>query len=356
MGDAFRFIDLFAGIGGMRIAFEDLGGRCVFASEIEEHAAKVYEDNFSMKPQHDITTLNPESTDELPEFDILLGGFPCQAFSMAGNREGFNDDRGKMFNYIDKILEKRHPDAFLLENVKGLISHNKGETMGYIIHRLEELKYDVKYEVLNAADFNVPQKRERVYIVGFKKDLKIDDFEFPEPWNISDKERKTLKSIRTTSPVPADFFLSQGYLDCLKKHKVEQHAKGRGFSYEILDDSDVLNTILGGGMGRERDLMVDHNLVSRETKNRRKTPLNSENVRMMTPKECLRAQGFPEDFKLDVPKTSAYKLVGNSVAVDVVYLVGLKMMQTLHANGCIESYSVRDPDSDKYKYDLSRVE
>lgn len=357
MGDAFRFIDLFAGIGGMRIAFEDLGGECVFASEIEKHAAEVYEDNFSMKPQHDITKLNPDKDNkELPEFDILLGGFPCQAFSMAGNREGFNDDRGKMFNYIDKILEKRQPTAFLLENVKGLISHNRGETLDYIKYRLDQLGYDVKCEVLNAADFNVPQKRERIYIVGFLKELKIDNFEFPRPPVYSSDEQRTLKSIRTTSPVPADFYLSQGYLDCLRKHKEEQRAKGRGFSYEILNDDDVPNTILGGGMGRERNLMVDHSLASHETKNRRKTPLNSEDIRMMTPKECLRAQGFPENFKLNVPKTSAYKLVGNSVAIDVVYLVGLKMMEALRAKGHIESYSVRDPNSDKYKYDLSRVE
>lgn len=341
----------------MRIAFEDLGGKCVFASEIEPHAAKVYEDNFGMKPQHDITELDPKDTSQLENFDILLGGFPCQPFSMAGKREGFNDERGKMFNYIDRILEERKPVAFLLENVKGLVSNNKKETLKYIMHRLDTLGYHAKWKVLNSVDYNVPQKRERVYIVGFRKDTGIDNFTFPEKLNIEPTEKRNLGSIRTRAPVPADYYLSQGYLDCLKRHKIEQQSKGRGYSYHIMaDDSEIPNTLLGGGMGRERNLIIDSNITERTTRTRRKTPLNTENVRTLTPKEFLRIQGFPEDFKVNVAKTYAYKLLGNSVAIEVIYYIGLEMMKLLESKGIIEKYSVRDENSEKYSYDLNLVE
>lgn len=352
----FTFIDLFAGIGGMRIAFEDLGGSCVFASEIESHASKVYEDNFGMKPQHDITELDPSDMNQLPEFDILLGGFPCQAFSLAGKQQGFNDDRGKMFNYIDEILRIRKPKAFLLENVKGLVSNNHGETLKYILNRLDNLGYDVYSRVLNSVDYNVPQKRERIYIVGFDKKYGIKDFEFPVPLDIHPTERKNLGTVRTRVPVPADFYLSQGYLDCLKRHREEQRKKGRGYSYYVMkDDSEIPNTLLGGGMGRERNLIKDSSLIDRTTRTYRKTPINDENIRTLTPREFLRIQGFPEDFLLNVSKTYAYKLVGNSVAIDVVYYVGLEMMKKLLDKQAIIGYSRRSVNSKKYVYDLTKV-
>ncbi len=352
----FTFIDLFAGIGGMRIAFEDLGGKCVFASEIEPHASKVYEDNFGVTPQHDIIELDPSDRKQLPRFDILLGGFPCQAFSLAGKQQGFNDDRGKMFNYIDEILRVRKPKAFLLENVKGLVSNNHGETLKYILKRLDNLDYDAFPKVLNSADFNVPQKRERIYIVGFRKKYGIKDFDFPAPLDIEPEKRKNLGSIRTRVPVPADYYLSQGYLDCLKRHREEQRRMGRGYSYHVMnDDSEIPNTLLGGGMGRERNLIIDPNIVDYTTRTRRKTPINDEYVRNLTPREFLRIQGFPDDFIMDVPKTYAYKLVGNSVAIDVVYYIGLEMMKKLVEKEAIKCYSTRPVDSKKYVYDLTKV-
>lgn len=352
----FTFIDLFAGIGGMRIALEDLGGKCVFASEIEPHAAKVYEDNFGMKPQHDITELDPSDRKQLPRFDILLGGFPCQAFSLAGKQQGFNDDRGKMFNYIDEILRVRKPKAFLLENVKGLVSNNRGETLKYILDRLDKLGYNVYSKVLNSADYNVPQRRERIYIVGFKKKYGIDDFAFPAPLNIEPSERKNLGTVRTRVSVPAEFYLSQGYLDCLKRHREEQRRLGRGYSYYVMkDDSEIPNTLLGGGMGRERNLIIDPNITDRTTRTHRKTPINNEDIRTLTPREFLRIQGFPDDFTLDVSKTYAYKLVGNSVAIDVIYYIGLEMMKKLAEKNAIKGYSVRPADFSKYTYDLTKV-
>ena len=157
--------------------------------------------------------------------------------------------------------------------------------------------------------------------------------------------------------VPPEYYLSQGYLDCLKRHRIEQQKKGRGYSYYVMkDDSEIPNTLLGGGMGRERNLIIDHNIRERTTRTHRKTPLNDEDVRTLTPKEFLRIQGFPEDFTIDVAKTYAYKLLGNSVAIDVIYYIGLEMMKCLKSKGEISTFTVRDSDSQKYVYDLTRVE
>lgn len=354
----FTFIDLFAGIGGMRIAMEDLGGTCVFSSEKDPKAASVYFQNFGDIPQSDICELDPSNHDELPDFDIMLAGFPCQAFSKAGLEKGFKDRRGRMFEHVARIIRERRPKAFLLENVKGLQSLEHGSLLGYILRELRELGYYVpEPKVLNSEDYNVPQKRERLYIVGFRSDLGIDSFEYPKPLQVKAGEKKTLGSIRTTSKVPNEYWLSQTYLDCLKLHKERQKEEKRGFSYCVLDgDSAIPNTALVGGMGRERNLIVDHSIGDdRSTRTRRKTPINDEDIRCLTPREFLRMQGFPEDFELNVAKTHAYRLVGNSVAIDVVYYIGLEMMKLLKSHGAVNGYTERSPISKKYAYDLSKV-
>lgn len=170
----FRFIDLFAGIGGIRIPFDKHNGECVFSSEIDPHAQEVYRENFGEKPFGDITKINPKS---IPDHDILLGGFPCQAFSIIGQQKGFADTRGTLFFNIEQILREKRPKAFLLENVKQLYTHDKGRTYKTIYEKLRDLGYQVHTEILSALDFGVPQKRERTYIVGF---LKKTDFQFPE--------------------------------------------------------------------------------------------------------------------------------------------------------------------------------
>lgn len=346
------------------MAMEDLGGKCVFASEIEPNAAKVYEDNFGDEPKlyGDITKLPWEKTDqvkkELGEFDILVGGFPCQAFSMAGKRNGFKDDRGKLFDYIDKILGICKPKAFLLENVVGLVSQDKGKTLEHILSRLNKLGYYVPDpQILDASDYGVPQKRKRIYIVGFREDLGIDKFDYPKPTTPNEEDKKTLESVMTAVRVPNEYYLSQGYLDCLKNHKKKQHEEGRGFGYCILKPGDIPNTLMGGGMGRERNLIRDDKIGNdRTTKTHRKTPINSENIRALTPREFARIQGFPDDFKIDVSKTYAYKLFGNSVAIDVVYYVGLEMMKSLKSKKEIKNYKVRVPDSKKYNHDLTKID
>ena len=182
---SFKFIDLFAGIGGIRIPFQELGGKCVFTSEWDKFAQKTYRLNFGEEPSGDITLIDEKS---IPDFDILLGGFPCQPFSQAGLKKGFSDTRGTLFFEIERILKEKKPKAFLLENVKQLRSHNKGRTLAVILEHLDALNYYVKFEVLRAGDFGVPQNRERIYIVGLDKDyfdLSNDyDFQFPKPSNI----------------------------------------------------------------------------------------------------------------------------------------------------------------------------
>ena len=350
---SFTFIDLFAGVGGMRIAFEELGGKCVFSSEIDPKACEMYKANFGSVPFFVITKIVPKE-DIKEEFDILLGGFPCQAFSMAGKRKGFDDERGKLFDYIEKILLDKHPKAFLLENVKGLVSHNKGKTIQNIVERLETAGYVVpKPQVLNAINYNVPQNRERVYIVGFRNNLGIkpSDFTYPAPLEIPEERRCTLKQV-LDNDVDRRYYLSQKYLDCLKNHKQNQQELGRGFGYAVLDKEHDIgsNTLMTGGMGRERNLVIGKPLKDYSPTRGMRSEINRENIRRLTPREFSRLQRFPRDFKICVADTHAYRLFGNSVAIDVIYYIGLEMMKTLKNAGQIESYSERDPDSDKYDY------
>lgn len=186
--DDFRFIDLFAGIGGIRLGFESVGGHCVFSSEFDEDACKTYEANFGEHPSGDITKIKAS---DIPDFDILLGGFPCQAFSIIGKKEGFaNETCGTLFFEIERILKEKRPPAFMLENVRNLVAHDNGNTFKVIITHLEKLGYHVYAKVLNALDYGVPQKRERIYIVGFLDDVL---FEFPDPVPV--EKRKTLNDI-----------------------------------------------------------------------------------------------------------------------------------------------------------------
>ena len=184
MGKNFKFIDLFAGIGGIRIPFDELNGSCVFSSEFDKYAAQTYFENFGHSPYGDITKIN---IDDIPKHDLLLAGFPCQPFSLGGKRKGFRDTRGTLFFNIEKILEARKPKAFLLENVRGLVNHDKGKTFEIIKDALsskEKLNYNIFYKVLNAKDFGLPQNRSRIFIVGFKDKT---DFSFPSPLNVETK-------------------------------------------------------------------------------------------------------------------------------------------------------------------------
>ena len=322
----FTFIDLFAGIGGMRIAFQNLGGKCVFSSEIDEQAQKTYAINFGDIPDGDITKINEN---EIPDHDILVGGFPCQAFSIAGKRGGFNDTRGTLFFDVARIIKAKQPKAFFLENVKGLTNHMGGKTLATILNVLrDDLGYIVpEPQIMNAKNFGVPQNRERIFIVGFRPDLDIkeEDFAYPEPTDTT----KTIRDIMEEKPVSTKYYLSTIYLECLEKHKARNEAKGNGFGYEIKDLDGVSSTIVTGGMGRERNLIIDKRLKDFTPVTHIKGEVNREGIRRMTPREWARLQGFPDNFKIEVADTNAYKQFGNSVAIPVVQAIAKILVEKL---------------------------
>lgn len=327
----FSFIDLFAGVGGTRIAFERLGGKCVFASECDKYACKVYEENHKMMPQRDITAINPHSY-KIGHPNIVVAGFPCQAFSIAGNRLGFDDERGQMFNYVADIIDAKRPEAFFLENVKGLLSIDGGKTIETILHILRDrLGYFVpEPEIINAKDFGIPQNRERVFIVGFRKDLGIKKFNYPKPIKYKPGEEPKLKDALEKEPVSVKYYLSEGYLSCLERHKKEQKQKGRGFSYQILDEEkDIANTLMTGGMGRERNLIYDHKIKDRTPVTKIRSPVNDKNIRRLTPREFANLMGFNKDFIINVSDVNAYRLFGNSVAIDAVYYTAKQMIDAI---------------------------
>jgi DNA (cytosine-5)-methyltransferase 1 len=325
----FTFIDLFAGIGGFRLALQNLGGNCVFSSELNKYSKQTYEANFGKVPFGDITL--KETKDSVPEgFDILCAGFPCQAFSIAGKRGGFEDTRGTLFFDVAEIIKKHKPKAFLLENVKGLTNHDKGQTLKTILNVLrEDLDYFVpEPKIINAKNFGVPQNRERIFIVGFRKDTQIDEFEYPKP-NI---DKPTIEEILEKDEVSVKYYLSKQYLKTLVEHK-ERHAnKGNGFGYEIIPNNGTANAVVCGGMGRERNLLLDHRLTNFIPVTKIKGDVNREGVRKMTPREWARLQGFPDQFKIVVSDAQAYKQFGNSVAVPAIQATAQKIIETLRIN------------------------
>ena len=237
----FTFIDLFAGIGGFRMAMQNLGGKCVFSSEWDSQAQKTYLLNYGEVPFGDITKEYTKSF--IPDdFDILCAGFPCQAFSLAGKRLGFEETRGTLFFDVAEILRRKRPKAFFLENVKGLLIHDKGKTIQTILKVLrEDLDYYVpEPQIVNAMNFGVPQHRERVYIVGFRKDQNVHEFTYPVP---TDKT-KTFADIKEEHTVSAKYYLSTQYIKTLIAHKERHAAKGNGFGYEIIPDDGVANAIV----------------------------------------------------------------------------------------------------------------
>ena len=323
----FTFIDLFAGIGGFRMAMQNLGGRCVFSSEWDEQAQKTYLANYGEVPFGDITK---ESTKAfIPDnFDVLCAGFPCQAFSLAGKRLGFEETRGTLFFDVAEILRRKRPKAFFLENVKGLLIHDKGKTIQTILKVLrEDLDYYVPDpQIVNAMNFGVPQHRERVYIVGFRKDMGVEEFTYPTP---TDKT-KTFADIKEKDVVSAKYYLSTQYMKTLVAHKERHAAKGNGFGYEIIPDNGVANAIVVGGMGRERNLVVDDRLEDFTPVTNIKGEINRDGIRRMTPREWARLQGFPDNFVIAVADASAYKQFGNSVAVPAIQATAKEILKRIN--------------------------
>jgi DNA (cytosine-5)-methyltransferase 1 len=298
----FRFIDLFAGIGGIRLGFESHGGECVFSSEWDSFAQDTYEANFGERPHGDITKINPK---EIPDHDILLGGFPCQAFSICGDQKGFLDTRGTLFFNIEQILKEKQPYAFMLENVKNLKSHDKGRTFEVIVEHLEALGYFVHHTILNSLDFGVPQKRERTIIVGFKENIQ---FNFPRPKNIKPSLEKILED---ESKIEKKYFATEDI-----KQKRQARVKQ---NYPI---PSIWHENKSGNISA-----LDYSCALRAGASYNYLLVNG--VRRPTPRELLRLQGFPDTFKIVVPYTQIRKQAGNSVTVPVIEAVAGEMLKSI---------------------------
>lgn len=329
---AYRAIDLFAGIGGIRLGFDQAFGsdiKTVFVSEFDKAATKTYSANFASprKIHGDITQI--EASD-IPNFDICLAGFPCQAFSLAGQRKGFEDDykgmsRGTLFFDVARICDAHKPKVIFCENVKGLPIHKKGETFRVILGTLEQMGYKPFYKILNSKNFGVPQNRERIYIVAFRNDIAPDEFIFPEGTGGS----KVLADILDPAPISSKYYISDVYLETLRKHRARHEALGHGFGYEVRPLDGIAGAIVCGGMGRERNLIVDSRPHSKKPVTHIKGSINDEDIRKLTPREWSRLQGFPDDFKLELADTHLYKQFGNSVTVPVIKAIAKSIKEVL---------------------------
>jgi len=305
---SYRFIDLFAGIGGIRLGFEQIfkeKSSFVFASEIDKYAQTTYSSNYGHLPSGDITQIEPK---EIPSFDILLAGFPCQPFSNAGLKKGFEDTRGTLFFDIAKIVKEHKPKVVFLENVKGFRNHDKGNTFRVVKETLEELGYKVFSEVLNAKHFGVPQNRERIYIIGF---LDHDvTFEFPKPSAQSVKVGDILDK-----EVDKKYTISDKLWAGHQRRKLEHKAKGNGFGYSMFtEESEYTSTISARYYKDGSEILIKQ---------------KDKNPRKLSPREAGRLQGFPNDFKIVVSDTQAYKQFGNSVAVPVIMELARNILREL---------------------------
>lgn len=298
-----RTIDLFAGIGGIRLGFEVWGCENVFTSEYDRDAQKMYAANFGEIPAGDITQIKPE---DIPDHDILLAGFPCQPFSVIGSRQGFTDTRGTLFFNIEEILKTKQPYAFLLENVKQLYTHDRGRTLAVILDKLKTLGYFVHHTILNALDFNLPQKRERIIIVGFRENIK---FSFPQPQKLS----KTLQEILEPDvEIDSKLFASPAIIN-----KRQSKLKTQPFYPSIWHENKSGNiSVLPFSCALRSSASYNYLLVNGQ--------------RRLSPREMLRLQGFPEDFQIVGTYGAIRKLTGNSVAVPAIEAVAKEMLSSIN--------------------------
>lgn len=329
MNQTIKVIDLFAGVGGIRLGLERAAAKldkkveCVYTSEIDKYAGQTYAKNFPGDSHHPINDITRLDERDLLDFDVLLAGFPCQAFSMAGKRGGFEDTRGTLFFDVARIIKEKRPAAFLLENVKGLVSHKSGKTLATIMNVLEnDLGYNVRFKILNAKHYGVPQNRERIYIVGFRDGG--EGFSYPD----RDSVDASISDILEGNPVDPGFYVSQKAMIGLQAHRDRHQSKGNGFGYEVKDLSGIANTIVVGGMGRERNLVIDERIDLASCGKE----INPDLIRRMTPLEWERLQGFPDGWTEGVSNTQRYKQMGNSVAVPVIEAVSDVILEELFRN------------------------
>jgi len=335
----FTFIDLFAGIGGLRLPFQQQKGKCIFSSEWDKFSQKTYAANFGELPHGDITKITASS---IPDHDILLAGFPCQAFSQAGLKKGFSDTRGTMFFEIQRILAAKRPKIFLLENVKQLKGHDKGRTLKVILETLEgksvheisndipmsneardalsqKLNYSVDYKILSGREFGIPQNRQRIFIVGFDRDYFGDEFDAKRDfsWPTSTHSTTSVSSIlETDKSITLQHEISQKLLDGHKRRRKMHAKKGNGFGYCVFHkDSEYTNTLSARYYKDGSEILIQEDHIKRPRK--------------LTARECARLQGFPEEFDIEAVSTGQmYKQFGNSVCVTVIEALAERIAST----------------------------
>lgn len=312
----FTFIDLFAGLGGFRLALESLGAKCVYSNEWDEPVQKVYADNFGDVPEGDITKVN-ETT--IPDHDILCAGFPCQAFSISGKQRGFEDSRGTLFFDVARIVREKKPKIVFMENVKNFASHDGGKTLEVVKGTMEELGYNFYYQVLNAVDYGVPQKRERIYMVCFRKDLDVSDFHYPLPFKltrhvedylIDDEEQ--VKSLYVSRP---DTYFNGVADDCYSNKSIRLGIVNKGGQGERIYSTKGIAITLsayGGGVFAK----TGGYLINGKT-------------RRLHPRECARIMGYPDSYKISESNNQAYQQFGNSVVVDVLQYIGIEIANAM---------------------------
>ena len=325
---ALKMIDLFSGIGGIRIAFEDNGAKCVCSSEIDKYACKTYYENFHDMPMGDVSKIGKK---DLPEYDILAGGFPCQPFSLGGYRKGFEDARGTLFFEVARLLDECRPKAFLLENVQGLVNHDKGKTLKTIENILRNLNYDFKWKVMNAKDYGVPQNRSRWYCIGFRNDLniKFDDsneasdkkdslvFHFPKKENLS----YTLADIiedEVDVCYDVSVIAKKNIAKYLSTYEESHKSNYPTLAYEVRASrcsfrNDGISPCLTAKMGTGGN----------------NVPIVVSKGRKLTERECLKIMGFPDWYIISPNSSHSYKQIGNSVVVPIVSKLAKEIINIL---------------------------
>lgn len=302
-----KVVDLFAGIGGFHIAFSSFGAKVVYASEWDKNASDVYEKNFHIKPTGDITKIDEKT---IPDHDILCAGFPCQAFSISGKREGFNDSRGTLFFDVARIVKEKQPKIVFLENVKNLAGHDNGRTLRVIMKTLDELGYHAFEKVLNAADYGIPQSRQRIYIVAFRKDLGKEEFEFPKARKL---KKHVIDLILDDSETEKyiinrpDIYMKSDYKETLTDRPLRIGTVNKGGQGERIYSpygTAITLSAYGGGAGAKTGLYKINNVI-----------------RKLAPRECARLMGFPDKYKIATNDNVAYQQFGNSVVVNVLQAI-----------------------------------
>ena len=312
----YTFIDLFAGLGGFRLALESLGAECVYSSEWDEPVRKVYSDNFDEIPDGDITQVDEKN---IPDHDILCAGFPCQAFSISGKQNGFEDSRGTLFFDVARIVKEKQPKVVFMENVKNFASHDGGKTLDVVRATMENLGYTFFYKVLSAVDFGIPQKRERIYMVCFRNDLNVASFNYPKPFELQKHVEDFLLSDEN--------MVSHLYVDRPDTYfngKKDEHYSNKTIRLGIVNK---------GGQGERiystKGIAITLSANGGGVFSKTGGYLINGRTRKLHPRECARLMGFPDSYIISDSPNQAYKQFGNSVVIDVLQLIAIEIANIL---------------------------